>query len=108
MTEISVESIYGHTTKQPLVNVILPDGRDRVSLRVTEARDLAANLLAAAEAALGDGFIYEFALGDGDPRAEETQRMAAGLMRAFRNFRAKYDPEEEYVVDGQDRPRAEQ
>lgn len=91
-SHIMVESIYGRTNKLPLVNMVLPDGKDRLSLRVQEARDLAMNLLQAAEAALGDGFMYEFSLGEKNPDDMETKMLAVALMNEYRKFRKKHEP----------------
>lgn len=82
---INVESIYGRDNKLPLVNMTLPDGLDRISLRVTEARDLAMNLLQAAEGAMGDAFLLEFMRDSADPQD------GIRLMAAFRLFRRKYE-----------------
>src|SRR5262245_19546403 len=94
MTEqrINVESIYGRDNRMPLVNMTLPGGKDRISLRVTEARDLAANLLQAAEAALGDGFMIEFMRNSStNPDTREAEADAARLMVTFRMWRRKYE-----------------
>jgi hypothetical protein len=65
MPKITVLSIYGHTTKKPLVEIRwqkpgkgTPDRT--VQLSIEEARDLALNILQGAESAIQDGFIVEF------------------------------------------------
>jgi hypothetical protein len=99
--QIKVESVYGRVSKKPLVNMTLPHGLNRLSMSPAEARDLAANLLEAAEAAMSDGFIYEFTLGD-ESEGHEKQRLAAGLMFEFRKFRAKHEFGDTHV-DGEAR-----
>ena len=85
--KISVESIFGHANRRPLVNLLLPDGLDRLSLAPDEARDLALNLLQAAEASLGDGFVFEFFSKEMD--LPESQ--AAGLMLKLRGYRQRHE-----------------
>jgi hypothetical protein len=58
--KIEVRSGYGARTQEPFVTLSLPGPEPRVQLRAHEARDLAANLLEGAEAALTDGLIVEF------------------------------------------------
>lgn len=70
MKKLLVTTIYGHGTQQPIVELRLPrpskkqplDERQRnlVQMSVDEARDLAANLLQAAESAVQDAFIVDF------------------------------------------------
>jgi|JI8StandDraft_1071087.scaffolds.fasta_scaffold33755_6 sugar (pentulose or hexulose) kinase len=60
-TTILVTAGYGANTKRPFV-MMQADVLDRpLQLSVAEARDLAGNLLQAAEAAEGDQLIVEFA-----------------------------------------------
>jgi len=102
---INVESIYGHNTRRPAVQVVIPrtarapimrpgpsgpvEDRDvfGVQLSVDEARDLALNLLQAAEGALGDGFVMDFFMREMDLSLEQ----AAPLMLKLRGYRARQD-----------------
>lgn len=85
--KISVESIFGYANRRPLVNLILPDGLDRISLAPDEARDLAMNLLQGAEASIGDGFLFEFFHREMDVSIEQ----AAALMLKLRGYRTKHE-----------------
>ena len=70
MPKFEVSTIYGHGTQQPIVEVRLPkpskkqpvveQQRNLVQMSVAEARDLALNLLQAAESAVQDAFIVDF------------------------------------------------
>jgi hypothetical protein len=85
--KIEVASIYGRDNQMPLVNIVLPDGLDRLSLRPSEARALALNLLEAAEASLGDGFVFEFFHREMDVSVEQ----AALLMLKLRGYRTRHE-----------------
>jgi hypothetical protein len=85
--KIAVESIFGRANQKPLVNLVLPDGLDRLSLAPDEARDLAMNLLQAAEASLGDGFVFEFFHREMDVPVEQ----AGALMLKLRGYRTKHE-----------------
>jgi|SRR5262245_38448863 len=103
--KIHVESIYGHNTRRPAVQVVVPraarapimrpgptgpvEDRDvfGVQLSVDEARDLALSLLEAAEGALGDGFLMDFFMREMDLSLEQ----AAPLMLKFRGYRTRTD-----------------
>jgi len=100
---ITVESIYGHATERPLVQVVIPrparapvmrrgptgpvEDRDvfGVQLSPDEARDLALNLLEGAEAAIGDGFVMDFFMRE----MTLTLEQAAPLMLKLRGYRAR-------------------
>jgi uncharacterized protein involved in outer membrane biogenesis len=56
--QITVSSMWGGKTQQPIVTVVLKDVM--VQLSINEARDLAANLTGAVEAAISDGLIIRF------------------------------------------------
>lgn len=78
---INVTSGYGHNTKEPFVEINAP--QLRIQMSPENARDLALNLLQAAEAAYSDGFLIEFltdAIGS-DPA------QAAMLLGEFRKWR---------------------
>lgn len=84
---IQVTNMFGANTRKPLVRVELDD--TAVIISPFEARNLGLNLLMAAEAALGDAFLYSFVmrLTDGD----ETETFF--LMQEFRDWRAGHDNE---------------
>lgn len=90
MPNITVTTIYGHKHKKPIVEIRLPRDkpdtpkarRNMVQLTIEEARDLAMNILQAAESAVQDAFVVEFFLELGI----EEQRIGA-LLSAFRERR---------------------
>lgn len=78
-----VRSLYGFNTRQPIVVVTMPGG-ESVQMRPADARALAGNLLAAAEAAEGDGFFVEFLR---DALVDEDR--IAAMLGAFRDYRER-------------------
>ena len=85
--KINVESIFGRANRLPLVNVVFPDGLDRLSLSPDEARDLALNLLQAAEASIGDGFVFQFF----HKEMDVTEAQAGALMLKLRGYRTRVE-----------------
>lgn len=88
---INVTSGYGGNTHQPFVEIKLDKlfefHNKPVQLSPEEARDLAANLLQAAEAAEQDAFIFEFhsAFIEGTP--DEKKNVGASMLIEFRKWR---------------------
>ena len=78
---ITVSSLYGAATRQPLVQVQWADLKP-FTLTVEEARDLAANLLENAEAAEQDAFMVEFGI-----NKLGGEREGALLLAEFRKWR---------------------
>lgn len=103
---IGVESIFGANTREPAVQVVIPraarapvmragpsgpvEDRDVFGLQMApdEARALALNLLEAAEASLGDGFVMHFFMQEMDLTLEQ----AAPILIKFRGYRTRLDP----------------
>jgi len=103
--KIAVEAIFGHNTRKPAVQVVIPragrapvmrrgpagpvEDRDvfGVQLSPDEARDLALNLLQAAEGAIGDGFVMDFFMREMDLSLEQ----AAPLMLKLRGYRQRHE-----------------
>lgn len=85
--KINVQSIFGRDNQAPLVNLVLPDGLDRISMAPAEARALALNLLEAAEASIGDGFVFEFFRKEMDVPMEH----AGALMLKLRGYRTRHE-----------------
>lgn len=84
---INVTSGYGGNTRQPFVQIQMEYPKDHpLQLAPEEARDLAANLLQAAEAADQDAFIFEFHrdLMKGD------ENIAANMLIQFRKWRDEH------------------
>lgn len=85
---INVTSGYGGNTRQPFVEIKAEKLKEPMQLSPEEARDLAANLLQAAEAAEQDAFIFEFHsefVEEGTP--EEKINIGASMLSAFREWR---------------------
>ncbi len=84
LRKIEVSSGYGDNTREPFVQIEMEYPKDHpLQLHPDEARDLAANLLQAAEAADQDAFIFEFTsreLHGGD-------MVGANILMEFRKFR---------------------
>lgn len=68
MPSIQVTTIYGHKHRKPIVEVTFPKPSPErpkalqrtVQLSIDETRDLAMNLIQAAESAIQDAYIVEF------------------------------------------------
>lgn len=82
MPRIDVTTIYGAKSRQPIVEVTFPNRQSSVQLAINEARDLALNILQAAESAIQDAFLVEFF----EELGMEPQERAA-LLAAFRRRR---------------------
>ena len=80
---IRVESGYGGNTRQPFVEI--KDDRLKSPMQISpeEARDLALNLLEAAEAAEQDAFMFEFVSKD----LNAGDQAAANIIGEFRKWR---------------------
>lgn len=88
MRVINVTSGYGGNTRQPFVQVEMDYPKDHpLQLEPNEARDLAANLLQAAEAAEQDAFIFEFHSSLIEGTAKEKERVGANMLIEFRKWR---------------------
>lgn len=88
---IMVESGYGKNSKQPFVEIKDKRFTEPIQLSPEEARDLALNLIEAAESAEQDGFMVEFVKGLFPEDPEETKdNLAANILIQFREYRLKY------------------
>lgn len=84
---INVTSGYGGNTRQPFVEIKTDKLKEPMQLAPEEARDLAANLLEAAEAAEQDAFIFEFHSDFVAGTPEEKRNIGASMLGAFREWR---------------------
>lgn len=85
--KINVTSGYGYNTRQPFVQIEMDYPKDHpLQLAPEEARNLAANLLQAAEASEQDAFIFEFhsQLLNGD------EKIGASMLIQFRKWRDEH------------------
>lgn len=90
---IWVESGYGYNTRQPFVEIKAKQIRERLQLSPGEARDLALNLLEAAESAEQDAFMIEYVkkmIVDPKEGKEASDRMAAAFVFEFREWRKQH------------------
>lgn len=86
LTNITVTSGFGHNTQQPFVEMTIRRADWTTQMSPEMARELAHNLLAAADAAESDGFLVTFfreRIGVDDMRA------VASLLVEFREYREK-------------------
>lgn len=88
----NVTSNFGHRTRQPFVVVTAGALDFTVQMSSNEARNLAMNLLACAEAAEGDGFLMTFL---GERIGVEDDRALATVLMDFREYREKARAESE-------------
>lgn len=79
-----VTSMYGQKTRQPIVVLTMPAG-ETLQMQPEEAREIAGNILQAAEAAETDAFIYEHF----KAVARLTDDQCAVLLNEFRKDREK-------------------
>ncbi len=79
----TVVSGFGHNTQQPFVEVIVRPQEIVTQMSPESARELAINLLAAADAAESDAFLVSFVR----DRIGADERSAAGILFDFREWR---------------------
>lgn len=86
MNVINVTSGYGGNTRRPFVEIHTDKLKVPLQLSPEEARDLAQNILQAAEASEQDAFIFEFHrdLMHGD------EKVAATMLIEFRKWRDEH------------------
>ena len=84
---INVTSGYGGNTRQPFVEIKTDKLKEPLQISPEEARDLAANLLQAAEAAEQDAFIFEFHSEFYRGTPEEKRNVGASMLSEFRKWR---------------------
>lgn len=85
ITNITVTSGFGHNTQQPFVEMTIRRADWTTQMSPEMARELAHNLLAAADAAESDGFVVGFFR---DHIGLEMSHVA-GLLMEFRDYREK-------------------
>lgn len=85
LTNITVTSGFGHNTQQPFVEMTIRRADWTTQMSPAMARELALNLLAAADAAESDGFVVGFFR---DHIGLEMSHVA-GLLMEFRDYREK-------------------
>lgn len=83
MNVINVESGYGGNTRQPFVEIKTDKLKEPLQLSPEEARDLASNLLQAAEASENDAFMFEFI----SKELHAGDNAGANILMEFRKWR---------------------
>lgn len=86
---IIVTSGFGHRTREPYVQMLCHAKDFMTQMSPADARDLAMNLLTAADAAEGDAFLVTFAM----RQIGLDEQAAAKIMFAFREWRRQRDPD---------------
>lgn len=84
---INVSSGYGGNTRQPFVTIETEKLIKPLQLYPEEARDLARNLLEAAEAAEQDAFIFEFHSSFIEGTPQEKMNAGGRMLIEFRKWR---------------------
>jgi hypothetical protein len=79
----SVSTGFGHRTQQPYVQVLIAAADWMTQMSPADARSLAHNLLAAAEAAEGDAFLISFLR----KRVGAEDEAVSGVLADFRKWR---------------------
>jgi hypothetical protein len=85
MGVIHVSTMFGAKAREPLVDIVDEEKEYRIQLRVGEARALGLNILQAAEAAVSDGFLFQFF----KEKLDTTDNQSAHMMNDFRKYRSK-------------------
>ncbi len=80
---IHVSSGYGHNTREPFVMVEADVLDTPLQLSPDDARDLAFNILSAAEAAENDAFLFEFI----KQELNQEDRVAVSILVEYRDWR---------------------
>lgn len=86
MSEIAISSGYGGSTHQPYVQILIHEADYVTQMAPATARAIAMNLLEAAAAAEGDGFMMHFMIN----RAGVNLDRAAMMLVDFRKWRDAY------------------
>ena len=95
-----VSSGFGHRERAPYVQVLIEAADWMTQMPPAKARELAANLLEAAEAAEGDGFLMTFL---GERIGVQDERALATVLMDFRAYREQARAEAEKGGDAVDR-----
>lgn len=88
LINIIVTSGFGHRTREPYVQMLCHAKDFMTQMSPADARDLAMNLLMAADAAEGDAFMMDFAM----KKIGLDERRAAQILMDFREWRRQRDP----------------
>ena len=94
MGVIHVSTLVSAKTKEPKVDIVDEEAEWRVQLTVAEARALALNILQAAEAAVTDGFVYDWVT----KVIQAGDAEAGSVLNDFREYRKGQDAWPKVVV----------
>lgn len=86
--EIIVSGMYGYDSREPLVQIDMPEESAGApprcwQVKPEEARDMAMNLMRAAEAAEQDAFLFEFTASE----MKMGEQAGATMLLAYRRWR---------------------
>ncbi|TXH52957.1 MAG: hypothetical protein E6Q97_14120 [Desulfurellales bacterium] len=84
ITGITVSGGFGHNTRQPFVQMLIPRADWMTQMSPATARELAHNLLACADAAESDGFLVGFLQ---NVIGVDDMSKVAGVLVQFREYR---------------------
>lgn len=84
ITSLNVTSGFGHNTRQPFVQLVIPRADWMTQMSPANARELAFNILQAADAAESDGFWVTFLQ---ETVGVEDMRAIASILADFRTWR---------------------
>lgn len=84
ITSLNVTSGFGHNTRQPFVQLVIPRADWMTQMSPANARALAFNLLQAADGAESDGFLVTFLQ---ETVGVEDMRAIASILTDFRTWR---------------------
>jgi hypothetical protein len=86
ITEFMITSGFGHNTRRPFVQMVIQRADWMTQMSPEEARELAFNLLQAADGAESDGFLVSFLQ---ERIGVESMNAIASILVDFREYREK-------------------
>ena len=101
ITDIMITSGFGHNTQQPYVQMLIEKANWMTQMSPATARELAFNLLGAADSAESDGFVASFIrklIGVDD------KRVVVAVLSDFREYREEQRQIAEGVREDEDNP----
>jgi hypothetical protein len=86
ITEFMISSGFGHNTRKPFVQMVIQRADWMTQMSPEKARELAFNLLQAADGAESDGFLVTFLQ---ESVGVESMNAIASILVEFREYREK-------------------
>lgn len=91
MSQIWVQSMVSHRTRQPMVSIYWPKDVEAAQMTPAEAREFALSILRSAEAAEQDSFMFEWV----QKVVGADEAAAAGLLQEYRKYRGQAEGPDE-------------